>query len=800
MPRLAPLRTCGIPLLLLLTWAAGAWADGRISGRVISGLTGKPLPGATVETRPGDRVARCDSAGRFVLDSLPPGAYDLSVHHPEHLSGLIHNVILVGDRAEDREIELLPMAVDLAAKRVVAAPVRKIYDMPNSTRSLDAEEIRRTPGALMDVQRVVQKFPGVQARGDNVNEVIARGGFPGENQFILDDIEIPNPNYFGNQGTGGGVISVVNPLLVKKLTFNSGAPPARYGGKASSVLDISLRDGNPDMILGGLDLGFAGAGFLADGPLWPGATFLGSFRKSYLDVVAEFEPSTAIPSFWGGQAKVSQQLGSGKLSADGLFGRSSIRIEDAEDSFGADGDVIEAGGDIYATGLTWRGYAGDKWEFSATASGTGNVIERKQGFAAESGFRAERTTEEYDNGLKGEADYFAENKSKWSLGGEAHALQFRDGNRAAPDTLKGYAGAADSVGAPALDGSGNPVTRWIPPGSSEDSWRGAMYASVNFALSPRLFLALGLRGEGFGYSEDFSLQPRASLRYTLADDFEIAAGAGLQSQAQNFTDYLARTENSSLPSKHAEVFSLESQNYLRSLSLQLDVSAYVKAYQNLILDSSLSAARPFAFQGSAARLEDGTALSRGLELYLERKLARHWFFSLAYAYSISETSFPEINGGSDYPSDFDYTQLANFTGGAVYDLLPLPWYRSLREKTWFKAFCWLVPLGDRMEGSLRFRYATGRPLTPESYDASFRRWRLETADINSGRFPDYYSLDLRFERRIGYGWLRMMYYFDFQNVTARSNVFTYMYNDRTGKRVTVGQLPFFPMGGFIIGF
>jgi hypothetical protein len=189
-----------------------------------------------------------------------------------------------------------------------------------------------------------------------------------------------------------------------------------------------------------------------------------------------------------------------------------------------------------------------------------------------------------------------------------------------------------------------------------------------------------------------------------------------------------------------------------------------------------------------------------MELYLERKLACHWFASLAYAYSVSETSFPEVNGGADYPSDFDYTHLANFTGGASYDLLPLPWYRSLRAQAWFKAFCWLIPLGDRMEGSLRFRYATGRPRTPESYDAGFRRWRLETAAINSDRFPDYYSLDLRLERRIGYGWLRMMFYLDFQNVIARRNVFTYMYNDRTGKRVTVGQLPFFPLGGFIIGF
>jgi hypothetical protein len=780
---------------------------GRIEGRILSGMTGKPIADASVAAEPGGRKAQSDSAGRFVLDSLAPGTYDLAVSHPGHFTGIIRNVILVGDRAEEREIELSPRALDLAAKQVKAAPAARIYGMPNSTHTLDAEDIRRAPGALMDVQRAVQKFPGVQSRGDNVNEVIARGGFPGENQFLLDGIEVPNPNYFGNAGTGGGVISVVNPLLVKKLTFNAGAPPARYGGKASSVLDISLRDGNPAMILGGADLGFAGAGILAEGPLWPGATFLSSFRKSYLDVVAEFEPSTAIPSFWGGQAKVTQKAGDGTVTADGLYGKSSIRIEDAEDAFGADGDVIEAGGEVYATGLTWRGYSGDKWEFSATASGTGNVIRRKQGFADEGDWRASRRMEEYENGLKGEIDYFAENKSKWSLGAEARALQFRDANRAAADTLKAYAGAADTVGAPATgagDGTGGglaggPIIRWTAPGASVDDWRGAAFASANFPLTRRAFASLGLRAESFGYSEAFALEPRASLGYLVSDELELDAGAGLQTQPQEFSDYTARAGNRDLPSKRAVIASLESQWTPRP-NVQIGLTGYVKAYDHLLLDSALAGSRPFAFLASPARLSDGTALSRGLELYAERKLAGHWFASLAYAYSVSETTFPDFDGGRAYPSDFDYTHLANATGGAVYELLPLGWYRAMRQKLWFKSLCWLIPLGDRVEGSFRFRYATGRPFTPETYDPAFRRWRLETDRPNTDRFPDYYSLDLRLERRIGYGWLRMMFYFDFQNVTARENVFTYMYNDRTGRRVTVKQLPFFPMGGFIIGF
>lgn len=789
---------------LILCLAALAHSQGTLKGRVLSAVSGKPVPGAKVNIVKPDGMGReavTDSSGRFRLDSLPPGSYDLLVRHGEYEAALIRNIILLGDVAEEREVELMPPTLELAERKAIAAPVQKIYDMPNSTHVIDAEEIRRTPGALMDVQRVVQKFPGVQARGDNVNEVIARGGFPGENLFILDNIEIPNPNYFGNQGTGGGVISVVNPLMVKKLTFNSGAPPARYGGKASSVLDISLRDGNSQTVFGGLDLGFSGAGLLAEGPLWPGASFLTSYKKSYLDVVAEFEPSTAIPRFWGGQTKVTQRAGNGSLIADGLIGRSSIRIEDAENSFGTEGDVIEAGGDVFAVGSTLTQYAGDQWEYSATVSGTGNITRREQFFKGADTVLSDRETREYEDAAKGEAVYFAADKAKWTVGGESEWILFRDDNRARPDTLKAYVSASDTVGTPFLDPSGKVVDKFIAPSSQLDTHKEAMYASVNFAASKRLFLALGLRGEYFAYADDWYLMPRASLRWAARGNLDVTAAAGLQTQTQNPIDYMAKAENRTLDSKRAATASLELDWYPRRHITNLGLNVYAKHYDNLLMDAVLAGNGPvYQFQSSPDRLDDGEALSRGVELFLERKLAGNWFSSLAYSYSISETRFQELNGYDWFPSDFDFTHVVNFTGGAVYDLSGKSWYRDMRETAWFKSLCWLIPLGDRLEGSFRLRYSTGRPYTPLAYDPAFRRWALRTDAINSQRFPDYYSLDVRLEKRLGYGWLRMMFYFDFQNVLGRENVFTYLYNDQTGKRVTVKQLPFFPMGGFIIGF
>jgi len=172
-------------------------AQGTLKGRVLSAVSWQAHPGRrgfpwSKGIVPSPRIP----SGRFQMDSLPPGSYDLLVRHGEYEAALNPQRHIAGRCRRGTEVELFPPSVSLEDKKVSASPVRKIYDMPNSTHVMDAEEIRRTPGALMDVQRVVQKFPGVQARGDNVNEIIARGGFPGENLFILDKHRDSQPQLF----------------------------------------------------------------------------------------------------------------------------------------------------------------------------------------------------------------------------------------------------------------------------------------------------------------------------------------------------------------------------------------------------------------------------------------------------------------------------------------------------------------------------------------------------------------------------------------------------------------------------
>lgn len=134
-------------------------------------------------------------------------------------------------------------------------------------------------------------------------------------------------------------------------------------------------------------------------------------------------------------------------------------------------------------------------------------------------------------------------------------------------------------------------------------------------------------------------------------------------------------------------------------------------------------------------------------------------------------------------------------------MLDYQWYQRLHRQLWFALLSWISPIADRIEISARFRYLGGRPYTEPTYISENRIWAVPSvAPLNAARYEPYHSLDLRFERRFGFGFLTMIYYFDFKNLYGHRNVWQYLYVDGKDTRSTIYQLPFFPAGGLIIGF
>jgi hypothetical protein len=133
-------------------------------------------------------------------------------------------------------------------------------------RRIGVSEIEKSPGGNRDISRVLQSFPGGSSGVSFRNDLIVRGGGPGENSFYLDEIEIPNLNHFATQGASGGPVGIINVDFLREVEFYSGAFPANRGNALSSVVDMRQIDGNPERLQ---FRGAAGASDLAltlDGP------------------------------------------------------------------------------------------------------------------------------------------------------------------------------------------------------------------------------------------------------------------------------------------------------------------------------------------------------------------------------------------------------------------------------------------------------------------------------------------------------------------------------------------------------
>ena len=781
---------------------------GVLRGVVIDAQTGKPLSRASVTVQQTGARRVTDTTGAYAVDSLAPGAYTVVFSHDRHETFTASDVYMAGDGEKRLDAELPPVAM-LDKMVVRGVSFQKPPDLSVSAKTITADELLRAPGALSDVQRAVQQLPSVSSGGDQTNEIVVRGGTPGENLFILDNIEIPNPNHFANEGSGGGVISLVNPLLVKGLTFTAGAPPAQYGDKASSVLDVRMRDGNAAMALGGVDMGIAGAGVHLEGPFWGSGNFMFSARRSFLDWVAHSSfntAATAVPKYWGMQTRLARSGPSDKLYADWMYGDDGITIDNAREDLGTRGQTITSGGTVYAAGGTDEHFWGDHVSSSVTLSAAGNTFDRLEFTGAAQGGPRDtfyrNGSREQEQTLKVQASYDFDNSDRVVVGGLGRRCDYSIDIGASADTLKRYDNALDTAGEVVDSASGSPVLFRDAQKRRATAYKFGGFASAILRPFERVKVVPGLRFDGFTGNKTLTVSPRLSGVYSLTPQCDLTGALGVQYQQP---DYAVLAGNPLCPPKRALTGIAGVEYRFGEAGVQCIVEGFYKRYDHMPVDSSLlsvdqSVQEEFSTSHGVAAI--GAGRSYGVEAFAQKKLTREFSWTASYSLSDSKNKDPRpLHAGQWYPGDYDFGQGVTLSAGWKKELLKAPWYRALKQKTWFKMLSPFMPVADRNELSARWRYLGGRPYTQSIYDTTYHRWHIEAASLlNASRYLDYHTLDLRWERRFGFGFLQMMYYFDLQNVYDRKNVWQYLFVDGRPQRSVVWQLPFFPAGGMIIGF
>lgn len=307
-----------MPTLLLLLAVLQAGPDSGIGGIVTSDTSPLHLHGVSVTLLTTGEVVQSDSLGAYQLLGVEPGWHWLRFSRLGYRTGEVRAYVSLGSVARvDITLSVSPIPLrQLNIRRLRAlpaegAPGTSTQDAAHiGTRLIDLSSTTRGPlVASSDLLDFLSSLPEVAGGPGLGGGVHVRGGRTDENAFLLDGAPILNAYH------GFGQRSAVSPDVIGTLSLNSGAMPAEYGGRLSSVLDLRTRAPDLGRIRGRGAVGSLGGRFAVDGPLIPGrAGFLVSGRRSNSGLAPQLAGNDASESgFHDVLAKATLRLGGGTM-------------------------------------------------------------------------------------------------------------------------------------------------------------------------------------------------------------------------------------------------------------------------------------------------------------------------------------------------------------------------------------------------------------------------------------------------------------------------------------------------------
>jgi outer membrane receptor protein involved in Fe transport len=767
-----------------------AKVSGSIRGKILDKRTLQPLPGTNIILPGLNRGSASDTSGYYLIRDLNPGSYQLEYHFLGYNTVLKGNVIVNPNRTTVLDIEMEENILQSDAVTVAGSYFEKAKEAVVSSQTMDFEEIRRSPGDILDIQRTMQALPSVVAGSDQINELIVRGGVPGENLFILDNIEIPNPNHFGHQGMNGGPINMLNSYMIRKVDFYAGAFSAKYGDKASSVMDISLRNGSTERLRAEGSINMAGAGILIEGPAgFSNGSYLFSARKSYLDLILSQVGLTAIPRYYNLQGKMTLNLNKqNTLLINGVYGSDEIEVDD--DSEVEDEKVKEHNAQVIG-GATLRTFWNNHLYSKVTFSSVQNLYDTGVQDKSNMNYLYRNNSLEGEYTAKTDMVYHFNDHLEFIFGGSFKRADFNHDIYSSADTLFWY-----------RPGSSQPdsVFKTYPDYSVKDRikmYKGAAYGQISFIMFQRLKTTLGLRYDYCEYNTFSSWSPRLGLSYYLTTKTLVNLAYGKHFQTPAYIEFTGNPLNKELHNKYTEHYVIGLEHLLRE-DTRITLEAYHKSYYAIPISRSVTTADPYdSYAGQL--VNRGKGFSCGIELYIQKKLTKGFSGMISYTHSLARAKDPRF--GMEYSWDFDFRNVVTLIGGYKYPFYKQSWYRNIRRKFWF-ALLSLFPLfpSDEYELSMKFNYIGGRPYTQRVYYPEHRIWIVAPdQEFNTQRYPYYQRLDLRIDRRFIFNNWNLVFFLDFINLLGKDNVWGYSYKD-DGTYESVLQFQTLPILGITLEF
>ena len=293
---------------------------GTVAGYIRDAKSGETLVGATVSLDNPPVGVSTDQFGYFSL-TVPLGPHVL------HISSIgmketVRHIALYSDGKLNIEMEqFIP---GLKAVTITSEKNSNTARLQMGVDRLNIKTIRQMPVVFgeADILRAVLTLPGVTSVGEASTGFNVRGGSADQNLVLFNNSTIYNPSHFF------GFFSAFNPDVVKGVELYKSSVPEKYGGRLSSVLDVTTRDGNSKKISGAGGIGPLDARLTLEGPLFSEkTTFLIAGRSTYSDWLLKQIPNDAYQNstagFYDANLRLTHEINSknhlfltGYLSSD----------------------------------------------------------------------------------------------------------------------------------------------------------------------------------------------------------------------------------------------------------------------------------------------------------------------------------------------------------------------------------------------------------------------------------------------------------------------------------------------------
>jgi len=331
-------------IIISLPWLISAQTPSQvIRGKVVDAETKTGLEGANVIVLNSEPLLGMNTGtdGYFKILNVPVGRHSVKVSFMGYKTVVIPEMLVSSGKETVITVELEEAVVNQKEIEVKASvdkdkPIDRMALV--GARSFNTDEIRRYAGGVDDPMRAVSNLAGVVSNaGDNSNEITIRGNSPKGLLWLVEGVDIPNPNHFAYVGTSGGGFTIFSSQVLSNSDFYTAAFPAQYSNALSGIFDMHFRNGNNEKYENAVQLGIQGIDLSSEGPLNKNhtASYLFNYRYSILYFLQYIDPwlKNSLPSFQDLSFKINIPTPkAGTFSLVGIGGISSIKSTPEKDS------------------------------------------------------------------------------------------------------------------------------------------------------------------------------------------------------------------------------------------------------------------------------------------------------------------------------------------------------------------------------------------------------------------------------------------------------------------------------------